>query len=64
MNEMNPRQKQFSLNRGASRKQIPISNFIGTIKKVLFTPDNMHLSPAGYAVYAERLKPILKQLLP
>ena len=25
MNEMNPRQKQFSLNRGASRKQIPIS---------------------------------------
>ena len=27
----------------------------GTIKKDLFMPDNIHLSPAGYAVYAARL---------
>ena len=32
----------------------------GTIKKDLFTPDNIHLSPAGYAVYAERLRPLLR----
>lgn len=31
----------------------------GTIKPDLFTPDNIHLSSAGYAVYAERLKPLL-----
>lgn len=31
----------------------------GTLKKELFTPDNIHLSPAGYAVYAEKLKPLL-----
>jgi lysophospholipase L1-like esterase len=31
----------------------------GTIKNDLFTPDNIHLSPAGYAVYAERLKRFL-----
>ncbi|MCC6508873.1 MAG: hypothetical protein IT423_07185 [Pirellulaceae bacterium] len=31
----------------------------GALKKELFTPDNIHLSPAGYAVYAERLKPML-----
>ncbi len=31
----------------------------GTLKKDLFTADNIHLSPAGYAVYAERLKPLL-----
>ncbi len=31
----------------------------GSIKKDLFTPDNIHLSPAGYAVYAEKLKPLL-----
>ena len=36
------------------------TNADGTIKKDLFTPDNIHLSPAGYAVYAERLKPLLK----
>ena len=35
-------------------------NADGTIKKELFTPDNIHLSPAGYAVYAEKLKPLLK----
>lgn len=31
----------------------------GALKNELFTTDNIHLSPAGYAVYAERLKPIL-----
>jgi platelet-activating factor acetylhydrolase IB subunit beta/gamma len=36
------------------------TNADGTIKKDLFTPDNIHLSPAGYAVYAEKLKPQLK----
>lgn len=35
------------------------TNADGTIKKDLFTPDNIHLSSAGYAVYAERLKPLL-----
>jgi lysophospholipase L1-like esterase len=35
------------------------TNADGTIKKDLFTPDNIHLSPAGYAVYAEKLKPLL-----
>lgn len=35
------------------------ANADGTLKKELFTPDNIHLSPAGYAVYAERLKPLL-----
>jgi beta-glucosidase len=35
------------------------TNADGTIKKELFTPDNIHLSPAGYAVYAERLRPAL-----
>lgn len=32
----------------------------GTIKKDLFTEDNIHLTPAGYAVYAEKLKPLLE----
>lgn len=36
------------------------TNADDTIKKDLFTPDNIHLSPAGYAVYAEKLKPLLK----
>ena len=36
------------------------TNADGTIKKDLFTPDNIHLSPAGYAVYAEKMKPLLK----
>ena len=35
------------------------TNADGTLKKELFTPDNIHLSPAGYAVYAGRLKPFL-----
>jgi beta-glucosidase len=34
----------------------------GTIKPDLFTPDKIHLSPAGYAVYAERLKPLFAGL--
>jgi len=36
------------------------TNADGTIKKDLFTADNIHLSPAGYAVYAEKLKPLLE----
>jgi beta-glucosidase len=36
------------------------TNADGTIKKDLFTPDNIHLSSAGYAVYAEKLKPLLE----
>jgi thiol-disulfide isomerase/thioredoxin/lysophospholipase L1-like esterase/tetratricopeptide (TPR) repeat protein len=39
------------------------TNADGTLKKDLFTPDNIHLSPAGYAVYAERLKPLLDEFL-
>jgi len=35
------------------------TNADGTIKKDLFTPDNIHLSSAGYAVYAEKLRPLL-----
>jgi len=36
------------------------TNDDGTIKKELFTPDYIHLSPAGYAVYAAKLKPMLE----
>ena len=39
------------------------TNADGTIKKDLFTPDNIHLSLAGYAVYAERLKPLFDKFL-
>lgn len=35
------------------------TNADGTIKKDLFTNDDIHLSPTGYAVYATRLKPFL-----
>lgn len=34
----------------------------GTLKKSLFKPDNIHLSPEGYDAYAARLKPILEKL--
>lgn len=33
----------------------------GTLKKSLFTPDNIHLSPEGYDAYAARLKPLLEE---
>jgi beta-glucosidase len=36
------------------------TNADGTIKKDLFTADNIHLSPAGYATYAAKLKPLLE----
>ncbi len=39
------------------------TNADGTQKKDLFTPDDIHLSPAGYAVYAVRLKPLLASAL-
>ena len=35
------------------------TNADGTINKDLFTPDKIHLSPAGYELYAKRLKPLL-----
>ncbi len=38
-------------------------NHDGTLKKDLYTPDAIHLSPAGYAVYASRLKPVLEAML-
>ncbi len=34
----------------------------GAIRKDLFTSDNIHLSAAGYAVYAERLKPMINAI--
>jgi platelet-activating factor acetylhydrolase IB subunit beta/gamma len=38
-------------------------NADGTIKPALFVPDNIHLSLAGYEVYAARLKPLLDPTL-
>jgi len=38
------------------------TNADGTLKTPLFTPDNIHLSPEGYAVYAAKLKPLLAGL--
>jgi platelet-activating factor acetylhydrolase IB subunit beta/gamma len=35
------------------------TNADGTLKKDLFTADAIHLSPAGYAVYADSLRPLL-----
>jgi len=35
-------------------------NADGTIKQALYTPDNIHLSPEGYAAYAARLRPLLE----
>jgi beta-glucosidase len=35
----------------------------GSLKKDLFTPDHIHLSPQGYAAYAEKLKPLLDAML-
>ena len=35
----------------------------GMIKKDLFTSDNIHLTAAGYAAYAERLKPMIDAIL-
>jgi beta-glucosidase len=35
------------------------TNADGSIQKELFTADQIHLSPAGYSVYAARLKPLL-----
>jgi lysophospholipase L1-like esterase len=39
------------------------TNADGTLKKNLFTPDNIHISPAGYSAYAGRLKPLVEKLL-
>ena len=36
----------------------------GTIRKELFAPDAIHLSAAGYAAYAERLRPALESVAP
>jgi len=33
--------------------------YVPMAKKDLFTPDNIHLSIEGCAVYAERLKPLI-----
>lgn len=36
----------------------------GTLRKEFFAPDNIHLSPAGYAAYSERLKELMRQIWP
>ena len=39
-------------------------NADGTLKKELFTPDNIHLSQdGGYGLYAEKLRPLVEKLL-
>ena len=38
------------------------TNADGSLKNDLFTPDNVHLSPVGYAVYAEKLRPLLEEI--
>jgi lysophospholipase L1-like esterase len=39
-------------------------NADGTLKKQLFTPDNIHLSQGGgYKLYAEKLKPLVEKLV-
>lgn len=35
----------------------------GELKKDFYTPDNIHLSAAGYAVFAEKLKPLVDSFL-
>ncbi|MFM8218428.1 MAG: hypothetical protein ACKOJF_05840, partial [Planctomycetaceae bacterium] len=35
----------------------------GRLKPDLYTPDNIHLSAAGYALYAARLRPVVDELL-
>ncbi len=35
------------------------TNADGTLKTELYSDKHLHLGPAGYAVYAERLKPWL-----
>ena len=39
------------------------TNADGTLKPDLFTADHIHLSPAGYTAYAERLRPLLDTVL-
>ncbi|MEI8017296.1 MAG: hypothetical protein WCH39_03800, partial [Schlesneria sp.] len=34
----------------------------GKLNKELFTPDNVHLSAAGYEIYARRLNPLISKL--
>lgn len=38
-------------------------NADGTIRKELYTPDSIHLSPGGYEAYARGLEPLLKPSL-
>ena len=38
-------------------------NADGTIREALFKPDRIHLSPEGYGVYAQRLKPLVEKAL-
>jgi platelet-activating factor acetylhydrolase IB subunit beta/gamma len=38
-------------------------NADGTLRKELYSPDNIHLVPAGYDLYAARLRPLLEKVL-